>query len=182
MTGRSVLGRIGLGFLVVVGVFVAVVERQPAEFRVARSAVIGAPPAVVFAHVDDFQGWQAWSPWAKKDPTARNTYAGPPAGTGAVFSWAGNREVGAGRMTIVESRAPELIRIRLEFLAPFAATNSAEFAFAPDAGGTRVTWTMTGTNTFLTKAIHLVVDMDALVGADFEQGLANLKAVVEAPS
>ncbi len=164
---------------VVVAALAAYVASRPAEFRVTRSASFAAPAAAVFAQVNELKRWQAWSPWAKKDPQMKQTYAGPGAGVGAITSWQGNKDVGEGRMTIVESRAGELIRIKLEFFKPFAATNSAEFTFRPEGERTTVTWSMQGSNNFLGKAIGLVFDFDKMIGADFEAGLASLKAIVE---
>lgn len=160
-------------------VFVTIVAMQPSEFQIARSATMDATPPAVFEQVNDFHNWEAWSPWAKLDPEMTQTYDGSDAGTGAVYSWAGNREVGEGRMTITDSRPDELVEIRLEFLKPFAATNTTVFAFAPEGGGTQVTWTMYGTNNFVAKAFGLFMNMDELVGADFEKGLAQMKTVVE---
>jgi hypothetical protein len=130
--------------------------------------------------VNDFHKWEAWNPWARLDPAMKHAYAGAPAGTGAVYTWAGNREVGAGRMTMTESRPSDLIRIKLEFLTPFAATSTAEFTFKPEGDRTVVTWSMVGRNNFVAKAIHLVMDMDKMVGGNFEKGLADMKSVVEA--
>ncbi len=162
-----------------VAVFAIVAALQPAEFRIERSVTIAAPPAVVFARVNDLHGFQEFSPWAKRDPAARNTFDGPPAGEGASFAWAGNAEVGEGRMTIVESQPDERIRIRLEFLKPFASTASTEFAFRPEGNGTVVTWSMTGQNDFTGKAIGLIMNMDEMIGRDFEAGLASLKSLTE---
>jgi len=164
-------------------VFLVVVALQPSDFRIERSATMRAPAAAAFAQVNDFQNWRAWSPWEKIDPALKRTYEGPKAGTGASYAWVGNKDVGEGRMTITESRPGELVRIRLEFFKPFAAVNAAEFTFKPSAGGknegTAVTWTMTGRNNFLSKAICLFVNMDSMVGGMFEQGLAQMKTVVE---
>ena len=153
---------------------------QPSDFRVARTATIDAPAPAVFAHVNDFHNWDAWSPWAKLDPAARTTFEGPSAGTGARFRWAGNREIGEGSMTITESRPSDLIRIKLEFLRPFAGTSTAEFTFTPEGDHTAVTWSMSGKNNFVAKAVSLVVNMDRMIGDNFEKGLAQMKAVVEA--
>jgi len=172
LIGLAVLAAIVLGFCVVAAL-------QPDELHVERSALISAPPAVVFAQVNDLHKWQEFSPWAKRDPAAKNTFEGPPAGTGAVFAWAGNAEVGEGRMTIVESRPNELVRFRLDFRKPFAGTNDVEFTFIPQGDQTQVVWTMTGENDFVAKAIGLVMNMDAMIGGDFEQGLADLKKVSE---
>lgn len=156
---------------------VLVIALQPKTYKVTRSAVIPAPPAEVFAQVNDFHAWEAWSPWAKLDPAVKNTFEGAPSGAGAVFKWAGNDKVGEGRMTLTESRPAERIRIRLEFIKPFASACDTGFDFAPAAGGTTVTWTMSGENDFLSKAMCLFMGgMDKLVGPDFERGLANLKA------
>ena len=160
--------------------FAVVVALQPAEFRVERSATIAAPPETVFAQVNDFHSWEAWNPWGKLDPAMQQSYSGAASGTGAGYAWAGDGNVGEGRMTITESRPPERILIRLEFLKPMAATNTAEFTFAPHDGGTVVTWSMTGRNGFMGKAFGLFMDMDQMVGGMFEQGLASMKAAVEA--
>jgi carbon monoxide dehydrogenase subunit G len=163
-------------------VLVAVVVMQPSEFRVERSAVIPAPPAAVFTQINDLRRWEAWSPWEKVDPALKKTYDGPPAGLGASFAWAGNHEVGEGRVTITESRAPERVGIRLEMITPMAATNAVTFTLAPEGDGTRVTWSMTGHNGFVSKAVGLVMDMDKMVGGQFEKGLANLKVAAARPS
>jgi hypothetical protein len=174
-----VLKKILIGVAVLVIALVAVVAMQPSEFRIARSATIAAPAPVVFAEVNDFRKWEAWSPWAKLDPAMKKVYTGAPTGTGAVYAWSGNGEVGEGRTTITESRPHDLVRIKLEFVRPFAATNDVEFTFRPDGDRTAVTWSMTGHNGFLAKAAGLVMDMDKMVGGQFEQGLAQLKAVAE---
>jgi Polyketide cyclase / dehydrase and lipid transport len=164
----------------IIVVFVVVVALQPSEFRIVRSATISAPAPAVFAQVNDFHNWEAWSPWAKLDPAAKATFEGPSTGTGAIFKWAGNKEVGEGSMTITGSRPSDLIRIKLEFLRPFEATNSAEFTFKPEGNRTAVTWSMEGKNNFIAKAVCLFMNMDKMVGGQFEQGLAQMKAVVEA--
>jgi len=173
---------VGLALLVVlVGAVVAILAAfQPSEFRIARTATIAAPAATVFAQVNDFHNWEAWSPWAKLDLTAKNTFEGPAAGTGAAFAWSGNSKVGEGRMTITESRPSELVRIKLEFVRPFAATNTAEFAFKPAGGGTAVTWSMYGHNNFIARAFCLFVSMDKALGGEFEKGLASMKSAAEA--
>ena len=174
------LKKILLALAVIVVVFVGVVAMQPSDFRIVRTATMSAPAPAVFAQVNDFHNWEAWSPWAKLDPAAKNSFEGPSAGTGAIFRWAGNKEVGEGSMTITESRPSDLIRIKLEFLKPFAATNSAEFTFKPDGDQTAVTWSMAGKNNFISKAICLFMNMDKMVGGKFEEGLAAMKSIVEA--
>jgi uncharacterized protein YndB with AHSA1/START domain len=160
--------------LAVIGILVLIVALQPSEFRIARKASISAPPPAVFAVVNDFHRWEAWSPWAKLDPAMKQTFEGAPAGTGAVYWWQGNKQVGEGRMTITESRPHELIRIKLEFLKPFAATNTAEFTFQPEGKETIVTWIMTGRNNFMAKAFGLLMNMDKLLGGQFEKGLSQM--------
>ena len=174
------LKKILITVIVLVLVFAIVVATRPADFRIVRSTTIAAPAAVVFAHVNDLRKWDAWSPWAKLDPAMKQTHEGSPAGVGAIYLWAGNSEVGEGRMTILDSRADELIRIKLEFIKPFAAVNTTEFTFKADGAQTAVTWDMTGKNNFMSKAFGLFMNMDKMVGGDFEKGLANLKSVAEA--
>ena len=174
------LVKILLGLAALVVLLVVVVALQPSEFRITRTATVAAPPSAVFAQVNDFHKWEAWSPWAKLDPAARNTFDGAPAGAGAVFVWAGNSKVGEGRMTITESRPNELVRIKLEFMKPFAATNTAEFTFKPDGEQTAVTWSMFGHNNFIGKAVCLVMNMDKTLGGEFDKGLAAMKSVAEA--
>jgi uncharacterized protein YndB with AHSA1/START domain len=174
------LKKILIALVAIVVVFVVVVAMQPSEFRVARTATISAPAPAVFAQVNDFHNWEEWSPWAKLDPAAKNSFEGPPAGTGAIFRWAGNNQVGEGRMTITESRPNELIRFNLEFFKPMAGTSTAEFTFKPEGNETTVTWSMTGNNNFIAKAMCLFMNMDKMVGGQFEKGLAAMKSIVEA--
>jgi hypothetical protein len=169
-----------IGLAAIVLAFAGIVAMQPSEFRITRTTVISAPAPAVFAQVNDFHKWQAWSPWEKMDPALKRTYEGAPAGTGAIYSWAGNNQVGVGRMTITESRPSDLIGIKLEFLKPFAATHTAEFTFKPEGDQTAVTWSMAGENKFVAKGLGLVMNMDKMIGGQFEQGLAQMKAVVEA--
>ncbi|MGH7493016.1 MAG: SRPBCC domain-containing protein [bacterium] len=176
------LKKILIALAVIVAGFIGFVAMQPSEYHVARTATISAPAAAIFAHVNDFHKWEAWSPYEKRDPAMKKTYEGAPAGTGAVYGWSGSNEVGEGRATIVESRPNELITIKLEFVKPFAGTNTAAFAFKPEGDQTAVTWSLTGNNNFISKAICLFVDMDKMVGGDYEQGLAQLKSVVESAS
>lgn len=165
---------------VILILFLIVVALQPSKFRVERKATIAAPPAIVFGQVNSFHKWNDWSPWAKLDPNAKDSYDGPEEGTGAKFAWEGNKQVGQGRMTIMESRPSELIRIKLEFLKPFACTNTAEFTFEPQGDQTTITWAMTGEKNFMSKAFCMFMNMDKMVGGDFEKGLASMKSLAEA--
>jgi uncharacterized protein YndB with AHSA1/START domain len=173
------LTKILIAFAVIAVVLVAVVAAQSSTFRISRSATISAPPERVFAEVNDLHKWEAWSPWLKADPTAKTAYDGAPAGAGAAFRWSGNKDVGEGRMTITESRPNQLVRLKLDFMRPFASTSVAEFTFVPDGNRTVVTWSMTGDKNFMAKAIHLVLDMDKMVGGKFDEGLAQMKVVAE---
>ena len=176
---RFMLKKIGIGLaglLVVLGIVVAL---QPATFRIERSAQIQAPSGVVYGLVDDFHAWKAWSPWASLDPNMKTTYGGPPKGQGAEYTWSGNDKVGSGRMQIVRASEPSELDVQLQFTAPMTATNMAEFRFKPEADGTRVSWAMTGENGFIGKAFSLVMNMDKMLGADFERGLSALKQQAE---
>jgi uncharacterized protein YndB with AHSA1/START domain len=174
---------IALAVIVVIfAVFAGVVAMQPSEYRVTRTATMAAPPNAVFAQVNDLHKWEVWSPCAQHDPQARYSYEGPPAGTGAVLTWSGNDKVGEGKMTITESQPNERIRIKLDFISPFEDTCDVTFAFNPEGDKTVVTWTMEGRNDFIGKAFGLFMDMDQMIGSDFEKGLASMKSVVEAKS
>ena len=169
-----------LVLLAAIVVFLVAAAMQPDDFRITRSISVAAPPATVSALVNDFHRWQEWSPWAKMDPAAKATYDGPASGVGAKFAWAGNSQVGEGRMTIIDDRPGELVRLTLEFVKPFAATNTAEFTFKGEGPGTLVTWSMTGRNNLMGKAISLIMNCDKMVGGEFEKGLADIKRLAEA--
>src|SRR5882757_5057016 len=173
------LRKILIGVAAVIVVFVVVVATRPAAFHIERSASVAAPPEVVFAQVNDFHAWSAWSPWEKLDPQLKRSYEGAAAGPGSMYGWTGNDKVGEGRMTIEKSDKPSLVVIKLEFLKPFAATNTATFTFDRAPEGTKVTWAMDGTNNFMAKAASLFMDMDKMIGGDFDRGLAAMKTVAE---
>lgn len=164
---------------VLVIVLLIVIATRPGIYQVTRTGKVSAPPAAAFEEVNDFHRWSAWSPWEKIDPNLQRTFEGPSSGKGAIYRWQGNKQVGAGNMTITESRPGELVRIRLEFIKPFAALCDTQFAFKPEGNDTAVVWTMNGTNNFMAKAMCLFMNMDKMIGKDFEKGLAQLKAVVE---
>jgi hypothetical protein len=172
--------KILIGLVVIVVILVVVIALQSSTYHVERSATINAPAAVVFAQVNDFHNWNAWSPWAKIDPAMKQTFEGAPAGTGAIYTWTGNKEVGEGRMTITDSHPSDQIKINLEFVRPFAGTNTTVFTFKPQGNQTVVTWGMSGDKNFIAKAFHLVVNMDKMLGGDFEKGLAQMKSTAEA--
>ncbi len=174
------LKKILIAVAVVIVVFLVIVALQPAEFRVTRSANVAAPPSAVFDQVNDLHKFEKWNPWGKIYPAMKVSYEGAAAGVGAVYKWAGNNEVGEGKMTITESRPSDLVRIKLEFLKPFASTADTEFTFKPEGNQTAVTWSMAGKNNFMAKAMCLFMSMDKMIGSQFEKGLADMKAMVEA--
>ncbi len=166
--------------LVIVGILLLVViAGQPDEFKLLRETTIAAPREDIFPHVNDLHKWEAWSPWAKLDPNAKNTFAGPASGAGAAMTWSGNNKVGEGTMTITESTPSSLIQMRLEFLRPFKATNTVEFTLAPRGPQTLVTWSMFGKNNLFSRTFGLFVNCEQMCGKDFEKGLASLKAIAE---
>lgn len=174
--------KILLVLAVVIAVILLVAAFRPADFRVSRSALIAAPAPALFAAVNDFHRWGAWSPYEKVDPAMQRTFDGPAAGVGAIYGWSGNRNIGSGKMTITESRPAELVRIRLEFFTPMAGLCEATFTFIPEKGQTRVSWDMTGKHHYGAKLVCLFMNMDKMVGGQFEQGLAALKAQAETPA
>lgn len=168
--------------IVIVVAIVAVLgfaATRPDSFRVQREIDIKAPPEKVFALIDDFHHWTAWSPWEKLDPAMKRTYGGPANGKGANYAWEGSSKVGAGRMEIVDTASPARIQIQLDFLKPFEAHNTAEFTLKPAGDLTHVTWVMYGPSPFISKVMGLFFSMDAVIGKDFEAGLANLKSAAE---
>jgi uncharacterized protein YndB with AHSA1/START domain len=171
--------QIGVVVLVVVTVLVLLINKRSGKFRFVRSAEIHAAPPVVFALMDDFHQWAKWSPWEKLDPTMKKAFDGPASGVGAGYSWAGNNKAGAGRMTIVECKPSEQLVIKLEFTKPFAQTNQTTFKLSPTANGTTVQWIMEGESNFVHKAFSVLMDMDKLVGKQFEEGLASLNTAAQ---
>ena len=171
---------IALGILVgVIVVFLGIVALQPSDFRISRSTKVTASSEVVFSQVDDFHNWEGWSPWAKLDPAAKNTFEGPAAGKGAIFKWSGNSEVGEGQMTITDSQPSEKIVIKLEFKRPFEDTSTTEFTFKPEGDQTVVIWNMFGKQNFMGKMVCMFMNMDKMVGGQFDQGLAKMKEIAE---
>lgn len=164
----------------VVVLFVIIVLMQATDFKVSRSTKVKAPPSKAFGQVDDLHLMNAWNPWLKLDPNVKQTYDGAASGVGAIYSWDGNNNVGAGRQTIVETRPGELVRMKLEFFRPFAGVNEVTFAFVAEGDQTAVTWSMTGKLNFITKAMGLFCSMDKMCGGSMAEGLTDMKAIVEA--
>jgi uncharacterized protein YndB with AHSA1/START domain len=152
---------------------------RPNTFQVQRKQGIQAPPDRIFALIEDYRKWAAWSPYEKLDPTMKKTFSGADSGKGAVYNWAGNSKAGEGRMEIVDAVSPRLVKIKLDFLKPFEGHNTAEFTLDAKGSATDVTWAMYGPQPFMFKVMSIFVNMDKMLGKDFEAGLSNLKAIAE---
>ena len=170
---------IGIVVVVLVAGILVYAASRPDSFRVERSASIKAPPEKIYAQINDFKAWAAWSPWEKKDPAMKRTFGAVAAGKGAVYEWDGNKNVGKGRMEITDVSAPSRIVIKLDFLEPFEGHNTAEFAVDGKGDATTVTWAMYGPANFMSKLMGVFFSMDKMIGTDFEAGLANLKSILE---
>ncbi len=168
---------------IVIAVLVAAVlvyaAMQPDTFHVERSIVIKAPPEKIFPNINGFHQWEAWSPWEKIDPAIKRTYSGAESGKGAAYGWQGNKDVGTGRMEIVESTPSSNVLIKIDFMEPFEGHDMVQFTLAPQGDGTKVTQAMYGPNPFLAKLMGLFFSMDKMVGQKYEEGLASLKAIAE---
>lgn len=165
---------------VAIAALLALAATRPGTFRVERGIAIGAPREAIHPMIEDFRRWTEWSPWEGRDPAMAREFSGPPRGTGSVYGWRGNKQVGQGRMEILDSRAPERVDIQLDFIAPWEGHNRTRFALEPADGGTRVTWTMDGAASFPMKLMGLFMNFDRMIGRDFEAGLAKMKQAAEA--
>jgi uncharacterized protein YndB with AHSA1/START domain len=175
----TVLLTIGIVVIAAIAAVLILASTKPDTFRVQRSATVAAPPEAIFPHLNDFHRWSAWSPYEHRDPAMKRTFSGPATGTGAVYEWDGNKNVGAGRMEVVEVSPNARLAMNLDMLKPFKAHNKAEFTLVPQGNATVVTWAMHGPAPFLTKVMQVFCSMDRMVGTDFEAGLAKLKAISE---
>jgi uncharacterized protein YndB with AHSA1/START domain len=165
--------------VVLVAAVLVVAALRPDDFSVQRSVSIKAPPEQIYPMLVDFRQWPAWSPWEKLDPEMKRTLSGPASGTGATYAWQGSSKVGAGRMEIKQVAAPSKVEIQLDFIKPFEGHNITDFTLVPRDDATEVTWLMRGPAPFVSKLMGVFVDMDKMIGKDFEAGLANLKAATE---
>jgi uncharacterized protein YndB with AHSA1/START domain len=177
--GDTMIKKIAIGLAVIVLAIAGLALSKPDRFSMQRSIVINAPPEKIMPLIADFHNWVQWSPWEHLDPNMVRTFSGPASGKGAIYGWKGNDDVGQGRMEITEYTAPTRAVTRLDFIDPIESNNVTEFNLTPQAGGTLVTWTMTGPMPFLMKVMSVFKNMDAMVGPDFEKGLAKLKTVAE---
>ena len=153
--------------------------RKPSTLRVTRTTSIRAPAERIFPLISDFHQWVTWSPYEQKDPAMKRSYSGTERGRGAVYAWDGNNNVGSGRMEILDAAVPSRIVIKLDFFKPFEGHNTAEFTMLPQGDVTNLTWTMHGPAVFMTKVMQLFINLDHMIGKDFEVGLANLKTITE---
>ena len=173
------LKKLILFIILIIVVLAGYAMTKPDTFRVERSIVIDAPANAVFEQINDLHEWTNWSPWEHIDPNMDRKHSGANAGLGAIYEWQGNNEVGQGRMEIVKSLEPELVKIKLDFIKPFEAHNFSEFTIKAEDNSQRVTWAMYGPQPFITKLMTVFVSMDQMVGKDFEKGLSKLRATAE---
>ena len=152
---------------------------KPDTFSVRRAIAVQAPPEKIFPLINDLQQWGSWSPYENKDPAMKRSYSGAGSGRGAVYAWDGNKNVGSGRMEILDASAPSKIVIKLDFFTPFEGHNTAEFTMLPQGDATSVTWLMHGPAPFMSRVMQVFMNMDNMIGKDFEVGLANLKRLTE---
>ena len=174
----KLIKKILVGLVAVIIVFLILVATRPADFRVERSSTIAASPDALFEQVNDHRKFAVWNPWLKLDPNVKNTYSGPDSGVGAVCSWDGNNNIGAGSSTIIESKPGELVRQRMDWKRPMEGTSTVDFTFKSEGDKTVVTWAMYGKNGFMGKAVSVFMDCDKMIGPKFEEGLAELGKVV----
>jgi len=179
MLGSPLMTYAFVAILVVVAAILGFAATRPDSFRLERSILIAAPADRIHPLIADFRNWRGWSPWENKDPGMTRTLSGAEAGVGAAYAWEGNKDIGAGRMEILESSEARIL-IKLDFLRPFEAHNLAEFTLTPEGSGTRLTWAMSGPQPFIAKLMSLIFSLERMVGPDFETGLANLKRRAEA--
>ncbi len=175
----EIIAVVAIVIAVAVAAILIYAATKPDTFRVQRTASIKAPAGKIFPLIDEFGNWGAWSPYETRDPAMKRTRSGPPSGKGAIYAWDGNKNVGQGRMEVLESSPPSRVLIKLDFMRPFEAHNTAEFTLQPRGDATDVTWAMYGPLPYMAKVMHTFINIDRMVGKDFETGLANMKARVE---
>jgi uncharacterized protein YndB with AHSA1/START domain len=175
----EIIAIIAIVLAVAIAIVLILAAMKPDRFSVRRGAAIKAPPEKIFSLINDFHQWGSWSPWENKDPAMKRTFSGAASGRGAVYAWDGNKNVGSGRMEILDASSPSKIVIKLDFFAPFEAHNTAEFTMLPQGDTTGVDWLMHGPASFMSKLMQVFMNIDKMVGKDFEAGLSNLKKLTE---
>jgi hypothetical protein len=173
------LKKIAIVLIILVAVILVYAATKPDAFSVQRTTSINAPAEKIYPLINDFHKWGAWSPYEKKDPAMKRTYSGAASGKGSAYSWEGNREVGKGSIEITETSPPSKVQIKLDMLEPIEGHNVVEFSLEPKGDVTNVTWAMHGPSPYISKVIGVFINMDNMIGKDFEAGLANLKAMAE---
>ena len=177
----EILTIIAVVLAIAIIIILGLASRKPDTFAVRRSVLVQAPAERIFPLVNNFHQWGGWSPWEHRDPAMKRSYSGAESGKGAVYAWDGNKNVGSGRMEILDASSPSKITIKLDFFKPFEGHNTAEFTFVPEreAAATNVIWVMQGPSSFMSKVMQVFMDLDKMIGRDFETGLANLKTLTE---
>jgi hypothetical protein len=175
----EVIAIIAAVVVLVIAIVLILAMTKPDTFRIQRMATIKAPAENIFSLINDFHRWGGWSPWENKDPAMKRTFSGAESGKGAVYAWEGNKNVGSGRMEILDSSLPSKIIIKLDFFTPFEGHNTAEFTMLPQGDATNLTWVMHGPAPLMNRVMQVFVNLDKMIGKDFESGLANLKKLTE---
>jgi len=173
------LKKIAIVIVVLIAAILAYAATRPDTFRVERTATMKAPPEKIYAVLSDFRQWGSWSPWEKKDPAMKRTFGATTSGKGAKYAWEGNKDVGKGSMEIAETTPPSRLVLKLDFIEPFEGHNIVEYTLTPKGDSTTVSWVIHGPMPYVSKVISIFCNMDSMIGKDFDEGLANLKAVVE---
>jgi hypothetical protein len=180
----EIIAIIAVLLAIAIAIVLILAATKPDTFSIQRTAAVKAPADQIFPLVNNFHQWTSWSPWENKDPAMKRTYSGAESGRGAIYAWDGNKNVGSGRMEILDASSPSKIVIKLDFFKPFEGHNTAEFSFVPErnASATTITWVMHGPSSFMSKVIQVFMNLDSMIGRDFEAGLANLKRLTEKPA
>jgi uncharacterized protein YndB with AHSA1/START domain len=175
----EIVAIVAIVLAITIAIVLILAATKPDTFRVRRGAIMKTPPERIFSLINDFHQWGTWSPWENKDPAMKRSFSGAESGTGAVYAWEGNRNVGSGRMEILDASTPSKIVIKLDFFKPFEGHNTAEFTMLPQGDATSVNWVMHGPAPFMSKVMQVFMNIDQMIGKDFEAGLANLKRLTE---
>jgi len=175
----EIIAIVAVALAIAIAAVLILAATKPDRFSVQRAITVKAPPETIFPLIDDFHQWGSWSPYEHKDPAMKRSFSGAESGKGAVYAWDGNKNVGSGRMEILDASAPSKIRIKLDFFTPFEGHNTAEFTMLPQGDATSLTWLMHGPAPFMSKLMQVFMNMDSMIGKDFEVGLANLKGLAE---
>ena len=175
----EIVAIVAIVLAIAIAIVLIIAASKPDTFSVRRAATVRAPAEKIFPLINDFHRWGTWSPYENRDPAMKRSYSGPANGVGAVYGWDGNNNVGAGRMEILETSPPAKIVIKLDFFKPFEGHNTAEFTILPQGDATDVRWVMHGPAPFMSRLMQVFINLDRMIGKDFEIGLANLKRLTE---